>query len=364
MKVMFVAGGTGGHFYPGLAIAKEFQSDGHSVKFIVRKGDYVLTLLEREKIPFSTISAAGFRRSLHWSNLMAPFKLFLGFFESFFILWKWKPRLVVVLGGYLSVPPAIGAKLLGIPLLLHEQNVTPGLANRFLAFIASRVAVSFSESVPMFGRKAELTGNPLRSEFRVLPGRGEALQRFQLDPNRLTVLVFGGSLGARKINQMVLEALEQLKPLADKLQLLHFSGPKEEEAVEFAYKMLPFKNFVAGYCHDMASAYSAADFVICRSGASTVTELIAAKKPALLIPYPFATDDHQTKNARVISDAKAGLLFEEKKLTVDSMKFILDDIVRNPAKIQAWKSGFGQININPLAAASKIKAMGKDLAGV
>src|SRR5262245_55773702 len=199
MNVLIVAGGTGGHFYPGLAVAKALIREGNSVQFLVRKNDYVIPLLERESITYVAISASGLQRRLDPRNLLLPFKLAAGFFQSIAHLSKKRPALMLVMGGYLSVPPAVAAKFLGIPVVLHEQNLKPGLANWMLSFVSHKVAVSFRESEKYFKGQAVYTGNPIRPEFAQLPTRESALAHWGLDSAKKTVLIFGGSLGSKPL---------------------------------------------------------------------------------------------------------------------------------------------------------------------
>lgn len=361
MRVWVVAGGTGGHFYPGLAVAKEFLSQGDSVRFLVRKNDFVLPFLTRENIPFTEISAAGFRRSLHPLNTMVPFKLVWGFVQSFFALLHYRPELVVVMGGYLSVPPAVSAWFFRIPLLLHEQNVLPGLANRFLSVLAKKVAISFPDSQSTFGSKAVVTGNPLRPEFKIRPEKKAALSSFRLESGRVTILVFGGSLGARVVNRTVLDVLKSHSDWAEKIQLIHFSGKSDEVFVQKAYESLPFLYFCSGYCHDMVSAYAAADFVVCRSGASTITELIAVQKPAFLIPYPYATADHQMKNAVVLAQVGAAEVCREGPELRNSLEKSIKNLVENRMELERQQKAYSHVGLDPMAAAEKIRRLAVSL---
>lgn len=357
MKVIIAAGGTGGHFYPGLAVARELIQSGSTVSFIIKKGDYVLPLLEREKIPFVAISAGGFKRSLHPKNILAVLKLIQGFFQAFRFLLKEKPSTLLVMGGYLSVPPALAAWILKIPVFLHEQNVLPGLANRCLSRLASRVAVSFPESLPVFGTKAILTGNPVRREFLTLPDQGTARKKWNLDPSKLTILIFGGSLGAHRLNQLVIEAIEQLPLYADRFQILHITGASDVTWAQSRYEKTPFRHYVDSYCHDMPSAYAASDLVIARSGASTVSELMVVKKPALFVPYPLATGGHQTANAKVLADRGAARIYEQKDLSNGELKVILEGHMAQPSEWQSWIGSMGTLPVDPAASAVVIARM-------
>jgi UDP-N-acetylglucosamine--N-acetylmuramyl-(pentapeptide) pyrophosphoryl-undecaprenol N-acetylglucosamine transferase len=199
-----------------------------------------------------------------------------------------------------SVPVVLAARLRGIPVFLHEQNVVPGWANRFNALFATRVAVSFAETEKFFPGKSLLTGNPVRSEIR--PGdRSAARRSLGLREDRMTIFVFGGSGGARSVNAAVLASLEGLKDLSGRIQFLHLTGSSSEsEIVSRGYREKGFSAQVLDYSEKMSDCYSSADFAVCRSGATTVFELAATRTPAVLIPYPYATNDHQAKNAPVL----------------------------------------------------------------
>lgn len=354
MKVVIAAGGTGGHFYPGLAVAKALINEGNTVHFIVRKKDYVIPLLDREGIPYKTISAAGFNRKFDPKNILIPIKLVMGFVQSFLFLLTTRPALVLVMGGYLSVPPALAAKLLFIPVVLHEQNLKPGWANLILSFISSKVAVSFKDSERYFKGQAVFTGNPIRPEFRDLPQQPQATSAWGLDPSKKTILVFGGSLGSKPMNTLVVDALARLPEHAGQYQILHFTGPNDEARIREIYARLPFASHVAGYCHDMPKAYAAADLVISRAGASTISELLAVKKPAFLIPYPFATGNHQTANALVLVEGGVAQMVEEKNLKNGELKNHLKRFMMDPNAMHRMQAGYNRLNGNPFEAADKI----------
>lgn len=355
MKILVAAGGTGGHFYPGLAVARELVAAGHSVTFIVREGDYVLPLLEREKLSFVTLKAAGFKRRLSSANISALAKNAYGLGQAVGMVGKMKPDALLVMGGYLSFAPAVAARLKSIPVVLHEQNAVPGLANRLISRLVKKIAVSFDESREVFGPKAVLTGNPVRLEFRQLPSRADALRHWSLDPAKKTVLVFGGSLGAHRLNVLIVESLPSLAGLSSQWQFLHFTGPSDESVIKRAYAAQPFIHHVDGYCHEMPLAFAAADFVVCRAGASTLAELIAVRKPALLVPYPLATGAHQTKNARVLVDVGAAVVREQKELGNGAMAHVLEDHLRSTERLQVMAAGYQKLGVDPFAAAGRIR---------
>lgn len=327
MNVLVVAGGTGGHFYPGLAVAKELVKSGNKIHFLVRHDDVVIPLVKNDGFAYSEIFAVGFKRRLSLTNLFAIIKLFIGTIQSFFVLLRVRPQVILAMGGYLSVPPALIAKIFGIPVVLHEQNVKPGVANRLVSRWAAQVAVAFEESRPYFSRDVVVTGNPIRPEFLSLPDRTESLKFFSLKPSKKTLLVFGGSLGAHKLNDLVAQALAELPEFIQSWQVLHITGPSDEERVRSVYTGSEYDHYIAGYCHNMAAAYSAADAVICRAGASTVSELSVLKKPALLVPFPFSSENHQWANALVLKDKGVALVYEEAELAAGKMTPVLKDFL-------------------------------------
>ncbi|MFN0117764.1 MAG: undecaprenyldiphospho-muramoylpentapeptide beta-N-acetylglucosaminyltransferase [Elusimicrobiota bacterium] len=350
LSFIIIAGGTGGHFYPGLSIAKELKKRGHDVRFIVRKNDFVLPILKREQFLFDEIEASGFVRKLTIKNFLVFSKIISGFRSAKTILKEHKPSCVIAMGGYLSFSPVLCAKWLKIPVLLHEQNVFPGLANRWLAKLSDKVALGFIESQSFFPSKSVFTGNPVREEFFQLLPPEVARKKWNLDPLKKTLLVFGGSLGAHKLNELILKALSEMDLTNNPLQVVHFSGVQDEDWVKKEYSKLPIKSFVQSFCHEMAVAFSASDFIVCRAGASTVTELIALKKPSLLVPYPFATNDHQSFNAKVIFDKGAGVVIRESSLSKDKLKEILNDFLFKENFLLDLKSGFDRFSTDPLKA--------------
>jgi len=216
------------------------------------------------------------------------------------------------------------------------------------------VAVSFPESEKFFKGLAVTTGNPVRPEFKSLPPRDQALQRWSLDANKKTILVFGGSLGSQSLNTLVLEALSKIEEHASQFQFLHFTGIQDEARVKEGYAKLKFQAHVEGYCHDMTQAYAASDLVISRAGASTISELMAVKKPALLVPYPFATEGHQSANAKVLSDVGVAVVAEEKNMRRGEMKNYLKRFMIDPHVFERMRLSYERFNGNPFQAADKI----------
>lgn len=356
-KVAIAAGGTGGHFYPGLAVAKELIAEKIHVFFFIKKNDYVKPLLEREGISYREIFSAGFVRAFSIRNVIGFFKLIVGVLESFFSLLRHRPDLLLAMGGYLSFPPVLAAWILRIPILLHEQNARPGLANRWLSWLASAVAVSFPESRSSFRGEVVVTGNPVRPEFANLPPAHAAREKFKLSASKKTILIFGGSLGAHRLNELLVQAFSAVPKLAALWQILHITGKNDEKSMSDAYRSTPWTVCVLPYCHDMASAYAASDFVICRAGASTVFELMAVRKPSLLVPYPYATDNHQRVNAQILENWGVAKVYEQKDLEKGESKEILQDLLESPHEIETMARRFAEAPLDSLKAAERIKTL-------
>jgi len=355
MKILVVAGGTGGHFYPGLSVGKALMAKGHRVVFMVRHHDHVIPLLQRENIPFKLISAAGFNRRFDPRNIMAVIKLMWGTFCSFFIILFGRFDGLLAMGGYLSVPPALVGALFRIPILLHEQNSKPGLANRLLSHLSKQVAISFEHSRQFFpDGKSVLTGNPLRPEFSAMPNQKKVREQLKLKSNVLTLLVFGGSLGARRINELIVRAYQNLGPKDLKFQILHYTGKNDFAWVQKAYPDQHDNVVVEEYCHEMSSAYAAADFILCRAGASTISELMVVQKPALLIPYPFATEDHQTINASVLRDWGVAHVLQQKDLDEQKMTQILSEYIQDPSILSEMQKNYENHPMDPSSAVEKM----------
>jgi len=322
MKVVIAAGGTGGHLLPGLAVAKELKARGHRVHFVVRTDATSQPMLAKEGFASSSFMFRGFPRRLSLEVWTYPFLALAAFLSARRILLRERPDIVLGMGGYITVPVGYMAARLGIPLVLHEQNSVAGLANRFLSRRARAVALSFTRTYGLpAGAPTVITGLPLRPDLQP-KYLHEARRTLGLDLAPLTVLVFGGSQGAHGINQRVAAVLPRLGKQIP-WQFIHLTGPVDRDAVEKAYKDAGYRAFVQPFWTDMATLYSAADFVIARSGANTVMELARMGKPALLVPYPHATDNHQEANARHLEELGLGKIVLEKDLTEEKLLSVL-----------------------------------------
>jgi len=308
-RIVIMAGGTGGHVFPALAVAQSLQEKGWQVSWLGTKKGLESRVVPENGIDIDWLSVAGFRGKGLGSKFRAVFGLIRACFQAALILRRRKPDVALGMGGFVSGPGGLMAKLLGVPLIIHEQNRVPGTTNRYLAKIADQVLEAFPDS---FNRKvnAVCTGNPLRKKFLTAP-KHEAEQTHQ----RIRILVFGGSQGAKALNEVVPEAMALLA----EVDVRHQTGAAMREQVAGRYKALGIDAEVTAFIDDMAIAYQWADLVICRSGAMTVSEVAAMGIPAIFIPLPGAIDDHQVANARFLADVGAGMILLQKDLNAKSL---------------------------------------------
>ncbi|MFM6996760.1 MAG: undecaprenyldiphospho-muramoylpentapeptide beta-N-acetylglucosaminyltransferase [Limnohabitans sp.] len=304
---LIMAGGTGGHIFPGLAVAQALREAGWRVHWLGVPGSMEAQIVPPQGFAFEPVQFGGVRGKGPLTLALLPLKLLRAFWQSLQVVRRVQPDVVIGLGGYITFPGGMMASLWGRPLILHEQNSVAGLANRVLAHVADRVYSAFPQALP----GALCVGNPLRAAFLQ---QGSPAERFAGREGRLRVLVVGGSLGAQALNQTVPQALALLAP--DQRPLVtHQSGARQIDALRQAYAEAGVEAELTPFIEDTASAYAQADLVICRAGASTVTELAAVGAAAILVPFPHAVDDHQTVNARYLSEQGAGWLLPQTDLT-------------------------------------------------
>lgn len=308
-RIVIMAGGTGGHVFPALAVAQLLAEKGWQVSWLGTQKGLESRVVPAHDIAIDWLSVAGVRGKGALSKIKAGFMLIRACFQALKILRKRKPDVVLGMGGFVAGPGGLMAKLLGIPLVIHEQNRVPGTTNRLLAKIANQVLEAFPDSFKM-AVNAKCTGNPLRKAFLNMPEREGRDAR-----QGINILVVGGSQGAQILNEIVPEAAAMLTDV----QVRHQTGAAMFEQVQNRYQVLAVRAQVQAFIEDMVAAYQWADLVICRSGAMTVSELAAAGVPAILIPLPHAIDDHQTANARYLTDAGAGQMLMQKDLTAASL---------------------------------------------
>lgn len=322
MKVLIAAGGTGGHIYPGIAVAKEImRRDGASeVLFVGTTRGLETKIVPENGFQLSLINSAGLKNVGLVGKLKGLAVLPKSFLEARTLLREFAPDVVVGAGGYVSGPVLMMASFMRIPTLVMDSNALPGFTNRRLAMFVDRAALTFEEAVPFFGKKGIVTGNPVRKEFFEL-AEPESNDKVRL-------LVFGGSQGARAINNAVLEALPLLNPAG--MEITHQTGDAEFERVRDAYENAGWKEAdVRRYISDMVSEFGRTDLIICRAGATTCAELAAAGKASIMIPLPTAADDHQRKNAEALQNAGASKMILQKDLSGERLAKEISQLVED-----------------------------------
>jgi UDP-N-acetylglucosamine--N-acetylmuramyl-(pentapeptide) pyrophosphoryl-undecaprenol N-acetylglucosamine transferase len=314
MRVIIAGGGTGGHIFPGLAVAEEFKSRDSSIEviFVGTEHGIEARVVPKEGYQIKFLRAEGLVGVSTVKKVKATVKTFLSFIDSYNIIKMLKPDVVIGVGGYASGATMLTAFVMSIPTMILEQNSIPGLTNKILGRFVRTACVTYQESISFFPKqKTFLTGNPVR--MQILKGDIESAYRlFSLERGLFTVLVFGGSSGAKSINMAVVNALNNIYDLKEKIQFLHQTGVTDYEKIRDTYRKLGFKGTITPFIYQMGEAYAVADIVISRAGATTLAELTALGKAAILIPYPYAAGRHQELNARKLLEMGAA------KMTLDS----------------------------------------------
>ncbi len=330
-------GGTGGHLFPALALARELQrrDPGGGLLIVGARGGVEEHVVPREGFPFRGLPVRGLVGRGIRGTAQSLFLLPRAVVEAGGILREFRPDVAVGVGGYASGPFLLRAVLSAVPTLIHEQNAVPGLTNRILGRMVDRIAISFEDARGFFPQeRTTLTGVPVREEIL----RGDALaarERWGLDPGRVTLLIFGGSQGAHRINTTLLQALPHLRTVRERVQFLHAAGDKDCRGVEAAYRREGMKATVLPFFTEMGEAYAAADLCLCRAGASTIAELTLLGKPALLIPFPHAVGDHQRLNALELVWAGGAQMLLDKDLTAEAVARFVREAVESPERLRA-----------------------------
>ena len=317
-RIVIAGGGTGGHLFPGIAIAQEFmtRNSNNSLLFVGTGKPFEIAALSEAGFIHKHITAEGIKGRGLWNQVVSILKIPKGVFESILILKRFKPDIVVGMGGYSAGPLAIGAWLMGIKIALHEQNILPGITNQILSRLADRIYVSFDDArTGLNTKKVLFTGNPVRKEI-LQCARNQKSDEIvnSKQKQHFTILIIGGSQGAHSINMALLESIEQIKD-KDKFYFIHQTGIQDEAQVKNAYTRNGISCKVQAFFNDMARQYQKADLIICRAGATTVAEIKAIGKNAIFIPFPFAADNHQVLNARSLEKAGAAEMILEKDLS-------------------------------------------------
>jgi UDP-N-acetylglucosamine--N-acetylmuramyl-(pentapeptide) pyrophosphoryl-undecaprenol N-acetylglucosamine transferase len=330
MRVLIAAGGTGGHIYPGIAVAKEImRRDANSeVLFVGTSRGLETKIVPDNGFQLSLINSAGLKNVGLVGKLKGLAVLPKSFLEAMEILREFKPDVVVGAGGYVSGPVLMMAAFMRIPTLVMDSNALPGFTNRRLAMFIDKAALTFEEAVPYFGKKGIVTGNPVRKEFFEIPENDSS--------DAVRLLIFGGSQGARAINDAMIAALPELVSL--KLAITHQTGDAEFQKIRDAYNAAGMPEAdVRPYISDMVTQFAKSDLIICRAGATTCAELAAAGRASIMVPLPTAADDHQRKNAEAMVNAGAARMIVQKDLTGESLAREISNLVASPDDIESME---------------------------
>lgn len=347
MRVLIAAGGTGGHIYPGIAVANEIlRRDPESeIGFVGTTKGLENKLVPAAGFELSIIDSAGLKNVGLAARLRGLITLPKSLAEAGRLISSFHPEIVIGAGGYVSGPVLLTAALMRLPTLVMESNALPGFTNRRLALFVDKAAVSFEEALPYFRGKGVVTGNPVRREFFEIPTR-------ERDPNQFSILLFGGSQGARAINDAMIAALPNLEELRTRLHIMHQTGEADFDKVSSAYRDAGWENAnVAKYVDNMVNAFANVDLVICRAGATTTAELIAAGKASVMIPFPLAADDHQRKNAEALQRAGGTRMILQSDLSGERLATEIKTLVSQPEMITAMETSSRSLARGDAAAA-------------
>jgi len=347
MRVVIAGGGTGGHLFPGIAIAEEFlrRDKKAEVLFIGTQRGIESKLLGPAGYKLRTIDVEGIKGRGIKALIKGFYQIPQSMWQSGRILKQFQPRIVIGVGGYASGPAVLAAHFMGLPTAIAEQNAAPGITNRILGKFVDKIFVTYAATANSFpAAKVLASGNPVRRAFAGVRSLQKAAKDFQ------QLLIFGGSQGAQAINKSIVEMLPQLPKIKNNIRILHQTGARDVEPVREAYARSGIKAEVTAFIVDMAEAYRQADLIICRAGATSLAEITTAGKAAILIPFPFATNDHQTKNAEAMAEKGAATMIEEKDLSGDKLFAVVEKLLKDPQKLQSMEENSAKLgNINAAA---------------
>jgi UDP-N-acetylglucosamine--N-acetylmuramyl-(pentapeptide) pyrophosphoryl-undecaprenol N-acetylglucosamine transferase len=349
MRVLIAAGGTGGHIYPGIAVAQEImrRDSNAKVRFVGTTRGLESRLVPQAGFELSLIDSSGLKNVSMAARIRGVAMLPKSFLSALSVIRTFTPDVVVGAGGYVSGPVVLMAALTNRPTLVMESNALPGWTNRVLARFVDRAAVSFEQALPFFRGKAVVTGNPVRREFFEIPPK-------QRDAGKFSLLVFGGSQGARAINEAMIAGLSQLKTSPVRLHIKHQTGASDFERVQAAYQNVGWNSDaeVRSYIDNMVADFANADLVVCRAGATTTAELIAAGKAAVMIPFPFAADDHQRKNAEALQASGAARMILQQDLSGERLATEILQLARQPQEVSSMEQAIRKLARGDAAAAA------------
>lgn len=354
-RFLIAAGGTGGHFYPGFSLGRNLNKRGCAVLFIVRKADASCQILEEAKLKYYTIDSCGFPRSLNpLKYVQFLWKFCKSLYQTNRIIAEFQPQVSVGMGGYVSFPLIFLSRLKGIKTAVHDSNTRIGLSNKLASYFTQLFLMGLPLAKPM--PRSVLVGTPIRAEFAEPVNRSKVLSSLGLNPAFKTVLLFGGSQGARALNQALIGAVKRLVAENDTVQFIHISGERWYQSITNAYgkvnrvEIIPYSNEIYDLIH-------LSDLVVCRAGAGTLAELIYCKKPALLVPLPSAAANHQFYNAKILQSIGCAALALENATLQEQLYLLMDHILNAPNNtvLQTMQASYSKLNLpDPLTASERI----------
>lgn len=339
MRAIIAGGGTGGHLFPGIAVAREIQRrhPGSEILFVGADKGIETKIVPKEGFPLRTLAVGGIK-GLGWQQrIQNALGMVTGLMKAQSILREFKPDAVIGVGGYASFPMLGAATLSRVPRIVMEQNAIPGLANRVLGKQADFTAVTDARTAPFFGDHAVVTGNPVRPEFKSIPPKSHTAP--------YTVLIFGGSQGARSINNAVTSMLKELTDWKGRLRFVHQTGEAQVEEIKSAYAQAGFDADVRAFFDRFHEQYAAADLIVSRAGATSVAEIKAAGRAAILVPFPFAADDHQTKNAQAMAEEHAAILIANADLNGRQLASAIGSMLSDIAGLEQMETNARRLAI-------------------
>jgi len=362
MRVLFTGGGTGGHVYPAVALAKNIISNGGEVLYVGTSKGLEAKIVPDAGIPFKTIELEGWQRKFSWQAVRAGFKALQGGTQAFNIIREFNPQLIVGTGGYVCGPVVLAGSFLKIPTIIHEQNALPGLTNKTLARLVNKIMITFADSEKYFPNrnKVVLTGLPVREEiFKI--DKKEAIEFFKLNSDKTTLLVSGGSRGAKSINSAMIDIYPELLKIPN-LQIIHITGEQGYNQVvgQLANKGINMDKtgniILRPYLYEMEYGLKAADLCIGRAGATFIAEITAIGLPAVLIPYPFAAENHQEFNARSLVKQDGAIMILDKNLNGSTLFGVIEKLINNPEQLSRMSKNMKKAG-NPDSMAKIMKVL-------
>jgi len=354
MKAIIAGGGTGGHIYPGIAIANEIKEreTASEILFVGTAYGLETKIIPAHGLRLKLIRASGIKGKSITDLIKSVLVIPLGFLQAMQIIFSFRPDIVIGVGGYASGPTVLCAALLLLPTMVLEQNFYPGMTNRILAKVVKGVAINFESSKQFFNKKkVVVTGNPVRKDI-TKGSKEEALKLWGLRDDQFTLFIFGGSQGARKINQSVVKALPHFEKYSDLLQIMHQTGKADFEFVKEGYSRSKIRSYVAPYINEMNHAYAVSDLVLCRAGAITLSEISACGKASILVPFPYAANNHQELNARVLVEGGAALMILDRELSGETLAGAVTGLIMERNKIEEMEKK--SIKFSRIDATSRI----------